>query len=73
MTYSPTIVMGQTYLPNHVGLASGITLGVAFSIGGMAAPLLGTVADHHGIWYALASLAFIPILVTGTAWTLPGK
>ena len=73
MTYSPTIVMGQTYLPNNIGLASGMTLGVAFSIGGMAAPVLGTIADHHGIWYALASIAFIPVLITVTAWTLPGK
>ena len=71
MTYSPTIVMGQTYLPNHIGLSSGMTLGVAFSIGGMAAPLLGKVADHHGIWYALVSIAFIPILITGISWTLP--
>lgn len=71
MTYSPTIVMGQTYLPNHLGLSTGMTLGVAFSIGGMTAPLLGMIADHHGIWYALVSIAFIPILITGTAWTLP--
>ena len=73
MTYSPTIVMGQTYLPNHIGLSSGMTLGVAFSIGGMAAPILGTIADHHGLWYALASIAFIPVLITGIAWTLPQK
>ena len=33
-TYSPAIVMGQNYLPNRVGLSSGITLGVAVAIGG---------------------------------------
>ena len=73
MTYSPTIVMGQTYLPNHIGLSSGMTLGVAFSIGGMTAPLLGMVADYHGIWYALVSIAFIPVLITGIACTLPSQ
>ena len=26
MTYGPTIVMGQSYLPNHVGFSSGMTL-----------------------------------------------
>lgn len=71
MTYSPTIVMGQTFLPNHIGLSSGMTLGVAFSIGGLATPLLGTVADHYGIWYALASIAFVPVLTTGISCTLP--
>jgi len=71
MTYGPTIVLGQKYLPNHIGLSSGMTMGVAFTFGGMAAPLLGTLADHHGIWFALASIAFIPVLITGMACTLP--
>jgi len=73
MTYSPTIVMGQTYLPNNIGLSSGMTLGVAFSIGGMVMPLLGVVADHYGIWYALASITFIPVLIALTARTLPAE
>ena len=34
-TLSPLVVMGQRFLPNRVGLASGITLGVAISIGGI--------------------------------------
>ena len=33
-TYSPAIVLGQNYLPNRVGLSSGVTLGVAVAIGG---------------------------------------
>jgi FSR family fosmidomycin resistance protein-like MFS transporter len=49
ITYSPIVVMGQRYLPNHVGLASGVTFGLAVTIGGVTAPLLGLIADHHGI------------------------
>lgn len=71
MTYGPTVVSGQKYLPNHIGFSSGMTLGVAFSIGGLVAPLLGSVADNHGIWFVLVSISFIPILITLIAFTLP--
>jgi FSR family fosmidomycin resistance protein-like MFS transporter len=70
-TYSPLIILGQRYLPNHIGLSSGVTLGIAVSIGGVATPLLGQVADHYGLWAALATLALVPILSAGLALTLP--
>jgi len=70
-TYSPTIVMGQRYLPNHIGLSSGVTLGVAVAIGGVAAPLLGKIADHHGIWWSLAAIVFLPVVNAGLTLTLP--
>jgi FSR family fosmidomycin resistance protein-like MFS transporter len=69
-TYSPIVVMGQRYLPNHVGLASGVTFGLAVTIGGVTAPLLGLIADHHGIRTALWVVAFLPILATGLSLTL---
>ena len=71
MTYGPTVVSGQRYLPNHIGLSSGMTLGVAFSIGGLVAPLLGSLADNYGIWFALASISFVPVVITLLAYTLP--
>jgi FSR family fosmidomycin resistance protein-like MFS transporter len=70
-TYSPIVVMGQKYLPNHVGLASGVTFGLAITIGGVTAPLLGLIADHHGIRTAFWSLTCLPMLATGFALTLP--
>jgi FSR family fosmidomycin resistance protein-like MFS transporter len=69
-TYSPTIVLGQRYLPNHVGLSSGITIGVAVTIGGLAAPFLGKIADQHGIRTALMLVAFVPIFITLMTLTL---
>jgi FSR family fosmidomycin resistance protein-like MFS transporter len=69
-TYSPTIVMGQRYLPNHVGLSSGITIGVAVTIGGLTAPFLGMIADQHGIRTALTLVAFLPVLIAGMTMTL---
>jgi FSR family fosmidomycin resistance protein-like MFS transporter len=60
-TLSPLVVMGQRFLPNQVGLASGITLGVAISIGGIVAPLLGHIADGHGLPAALTVLSFLTV------------
>ena len=70
-TYSPLIILGQKYLPNRIGLSSGVTLGVAVTIGGVATPLLGRVADHYGLWVALAMMSLGPILGTGLALSLP--
>ena len=70
-TYSPTIVLGQKYLPSRVGLSSGVTLGLAVAIGGGAAPFIGKLADIYGVWMALASVAFLPILMFLLSITLP--
>lgn len=69
--FSPMIVLGQKYLPNRVGLASGITLGLAVSIGGLAAPALGWAADIYGLKWALFVLAFLPVLATLLSLSLP--
>ena len=63
-SYSPMVVLGQQYLPNHVGFASGITLGLAISIGGIMAPVLGMVADRFSLsaaFCAMAALAVVPL------------
>ena len=70
-TYSPSIVMGQNYLPNRIGLSSGVTLGVAVAIGGGAAPIIGRIADLYGLWFSLASIGFLPVFFLAIALTLP--
>lgn len=69
-TYGPTIVLGQKYLPNHIGFSSGMTLGVAFSIGGMVTPFLGHLADQQGLSSALTSIIFIPVVISCLSYTL---
>jgi len=59
---SVVVVMAQEYLPNRVGLAAGVTLGLSMTIGGLLMPLFGSVADHHGLPTALMILAFLPAL-----------
>lgn len=72
-TYSPSIVLGQKYLPNRVGFSSGVTLGVAVAIGGGAAPIIGRIADLYGIWYSLASIAFLPVFFSAIVLSLPNS
>jgi FSR family fosmidomycin resistance protein-like MFS transporter len=69
--FSVMVVMGQEYLPNHVGTASGVTLGLALTVGGIAAPLLGRIADLYGLSLALSLLALMPLLGLGCAFSLP--
>jgi FSR family fosmidomycin resistance protein-like MFS transporter len=64
--YSSMIILGQRYLPNHTGLSSGVTLGVASTIGGVAIPILGRVADHAGLGTAFAALGIFPVLAADT-------
>ena len=41
LTFSITVVMSQEYLPSRLGLASGVSLGLAIGFGGIAAAGLG--------------------------------
>ena len=56
------IVLGQEYLPNHLGLASGMLLGVAICLGGVGTPLMGTIADFAGVAAVFAGLAVVAAL-----------
>jgi FSR family fosmidomycin resistance protein-like MFS transporter len=57
---TPMIVLGQKYLPGRMGFASGITLGLGVSVGGIVAPLVGGYADKAGLAAAFRLLAFLP-------------
>jgi MFS transporter, FSR family, fosmidomycin resistance protein len=67
---SVTVVMGQDYLPNRVGLAAGVTLGLSMTIGGMLTPVLGTIADHYGLSTAMFLVALVPLLAFAMSLTL---
>jgi MFS transporter, FSR family, fosmidomycin resistance protein len=69
--FSVTIVMGQEYLPNRLGLASGVTMGAAIGAGGLAAAALGALADHTSLTTALWTIAVIPLPAVLIALTLP--
>lgn len=54
--YSPIVILGQTFLSKNIGLASGVTLGLSTTIGGLCSPLVGWAADQWGISMALQVL-----------------
>jgi FSR family fosmidomycin resistance protein-like MFS transporter len=70
-TFSVTVVMGQEYLPNRIGVASGVTLGLAIGLGGVGASLLGLVADRWGLDTTLNVVAVLPLIGLGLVLLLP--
>jgi FSR family fosmidomycin resistance protein-like MFS transporter len=70
-TFSVTVVMGQEYLPGRLGVASGVTLGLSIGVGGVAAAVLGQLADAYGLRTALEILAFVPLPALALALSLP--
>jgi len=60
-TFSISVVLGQEYLPNRIGVASGVTLGAAIGFGGLVAWLLGLLADQTSLTTVLAVIAFLPL------------
>lgn len=68
--FSAQVVLGQQYLAKNIGFASGITLGLATSLGGVVAPLLGWIADHYGMAATFQSLAALSIVGAIFAYAL---
>ena len=59
-SFSLTVTLGQDYLPSRIGTSSGVTLGLAISIGGLLAPALGALADATSLHLALTVLLALP-------------
>ncbi|MEU9703607.1 MFS transporter, partial [Streptomyces sp. NPDC047981] len=58
--FSLHVTLGQDYLPGRVGTASGVTLGLAVGVGGIATPFVGALADATSLRTALAPLIALP-------------
>lgn len=65
--FSLHVTLGQDYLPSRIGTASGVTLGLAVSVGGLAAPLVGWIASLTSLRIALLCLVIMPIVSVITA------
>lgn len=71
MPYSPIVVLGQTYLAKNAGFASGVTLGLTTTLGGLFAPVVGWAADLWGLQNALQILWAAGIAGLAAAMSLP--
>jgi MFS transporter, FSR family, fosmidomycin resistance protein len=70
-TLGVTMVMGQEYLPRHVGTASGLVVGLSVGFGGIAAVGLGVLADATTLRTALLIAAAAPMLAVPLTAMLP--
>lgn len=62
LPFSVFVVLGQDYLPQRIGTASGVTVGLAVSAGGLASPVLGLIADRTDLRTVLMLLLVLPVV-----------
>ena len=60
--FSAIVVFAQELMPHRVGAVSGLFFGFAFGVGGIAAAVLGSVADAKGIEFVYQICAYLPLL-----------
>ncbi len=70
-SFTISMVLGQYYGRGHLGLASGLTVGLAVGFGGLSAPLFGWIADQLGLTITLSSVAILPLMAAGLILFLP--
>jgi len=63
-------VLGQTYLAKNIGFASGVTLGLSFSVGGLFVPILGKLADATSLTVVFTVLIALSALCALGAFML---
>ncbi len=56
------VVFAQELVPGRVGMVAGIFFGFAFGMGGIAAAVLGVVADARGVDYVFRICSYLPFL-----------
>jgi FSR family fosmidomycin resistance protein-like MFS transporter len=71
MAYSPIVALGQQYLAKNVGFASGVTLGLTTTLGGLTAPFVGRLADNYGLVTALQVLWIAAAIGAVASFALP--
>lgn len=70
-TFSVTMVMSQEYMPRHIGMASGLSIGLSIGLGGIAAVILGALADTIDLEAALWVCAAVPLVGVVLTLLLP--
>ena len=67
---STTMAMAQSFMPQNLGMASGLILGFSMGIGGVSTTILGWVADHWGVPSALQITFVLPFLAFLACWPI---
>jgi FSR family fosmidomycin resistance protein-like MFS transporter len=70
-TFGITMVMAQQYMPTRIGTASGLSIGFSIGLGGIAAVILGGIADSVDLRTALLVSASGAVVATALTVLLP--
>lgn len=65
------LLTAHDLLPQRLGVASGIAIGMAFVAGSLGSALTGIIAEHATLRMALLALALLPLLASLCALALP--
>ncbi len=69
-SFAAILIYAIELLPGRVGLVGGFFYGLSFGLGGVAAALLGGLADHYGIEFVYSICSVLPAIGL-LAWFLP--
>lgn len=67
ISYPSSVALGQSFVPNHLGMASGLSFGVVVCVGGIASPFLGMAGDAVGltpVMLVLVGVALVASLIS---------
>ncbi len=67
ISYPSTVALGQSFVPRHLGMASGLSFGVVVCVGGMFSPVLGAVGDAVGLTAAMLIIAAFALVAAGVS------
>ncbi|KJE26825.1 putative membrane protein [Geobacillus kaustophilus] len=62
------VVYAQELLPNHVGMASGLIVGLAFGMGVLGAVVLGKIADLSPLGTLMRLCSVLPLFGALAVW-----
>ncbi len=62
------IVFAQELMPGRVGMIAGIFFGLSFGLGGIAAAVLGVLADARGIGFVFTLCSILPVVGFVAIW-----
>jgi FSR family fosmidomycin resistance protein-like MFS transporter len=72
-TFGITMVMAQQFLPTRIGTASGLSIGFSIGLGGIAAVILGGIADSIDLRTALYVSAAGAVVAAALTVLLPSE
>lgn len=70
-TLPVNVTYGQQLAPVSAATVSSLMMGFAWGTGWLMAPLVGLLADHVGLTYALVAISTVPLAAAALASTLP--